>query len=70
MTTTGEVEDRGCDLFDTSLHTSLREALRQVDVATFEGEVKLIIHDVSCRVDKLEKAKVVSQELMDTLISV
>ncbi len=58
------------DLFDAAHAANLEGVLRTVDAATFEGEIRLRIDEVKDRVKKLEQAQVVSQELLDTVISV
>jgi len=58
------------ELFDITQGVDLASVLRNVDLAALEGEIRLHVDEVNDRVRKLDQAQVVSQELLDTVISV
>lgn len=60
------------DLFDVhtaTLSDSVRNILRDLDVGRAEGEIKLRVAQVERNVQGLEESQLVSQDLLDSVIS-
>lgn len=61
--------DKGVGLFDSSVSVHPLQ-LRNVEVTTADGELRLQLDEVRKRVAELEEAQVVSPELWESVISV
>lgn len=60
------------DLFDSTPQQSasaVSAVLRTLDIGSTAGEIKLRVTDLNENVRRLEKAQIVSQELLDAVVS-
>lgn len=53
----------------TQRRTSLALVLKNLDPAAIAGEIRLRVRDLDADVQRLEQAQIVSQELLDIVIS-
>jgi hypothetical protein len=63
-------QPKNTELFDTAQEKEEPIRVRQFDPSTAEGELRLRLSEVSARIAKLEKAQEISQELLESTISV
>ncbi len=68
---TNSSQPQNQDLFDSNDENNENEIkIRAFDPATAEGELRMRLNEVNKKIEKLEKAQEISQDLLETTIRI